>query len=235
MITLNDTEIRDWDSRINDYTNLDYRFGIIPKYTSKSSYPAIGITTYTTSQYQDWSKKSYVKEASGFITNYRFTFSINEDKDIKFQSILVKLRSNKIGNMIMIDDKEIDYQAQEPNEVREIHTVNNKTYIRYTYSIKSFVGNIITQFWLIDNAIKFATKETKFNVNDIVSLKNDLVNDYLLTDITNNGNFIAVKVKKITDDIIHYEPMIIELTEEQLTWSRTNRIDDIINGNTQSL
>lgn len=229
MIALSDTEIRSWNDRINEYMTLGYRFGVIPRYTSSSTYPAIGITTHSISQWDDWSRKSEVKDGKQFIAPYIYTFSIIEDKDIEFQNALKKLRSYEIGNKSMIDDKEVDFKPQEPTEVRDLHTVNNKKYVRYKYSIKSFVGNIITQFWLIDTALKFATRESKFKVNDIVSLQSDRSGDYLLTEqIVGTSNFLAVKVKEITENTILYEPMIIELPEEQLTWSRTNRIDDII-------
>lgn len=230
-LALSDTEIRDWDQKINQYNiNSGYRFGVIARFISESGFPAIAINTYEDNQFNDWSRRPNNKQSKiDFTVDYTYTFSISEEKEEIYKESLNKLRSYKIENYFIIDDNIIDVNFNDkPTESREEHIVNNKKYIRYSYSLRSLICNVIVQFWLIETSLKFSIRDRKFKINDIVSPTNDRSIDFLIIEETLDGDFIAVKIKEMKENYIEYD-LPTTLRNKDLTWSRTNRIDNIIN------
>lgn len=235
MIALNDSEIHDWSNKINDYNiNRGYTFTILPRYINTSSHPAMTISTQRIESWGSPTNNTYENlrrnDENELIIEYSNNFSIIEDKDEDFKIILDKLRKNEIGNTAIIGDKSFDISLKNyVKESKEIHSVNNKNYVRYNFSSKDSVFNIIAQFWIIETALKLTLRESKFKINDIVSLLNDRSEDYLIIDQLVDNSFNVVKIIEITDNIITYSHNTTNFLERQITWSRTNRIDDIIN------
>lgn len=223
MIALNDLEIDKWNKKIN---RKGYHLIISPRYTNSSRFAAIEIFK---SNETLWIDRSSDINPNDMVINYSYTFSIIENKDDDFKLRLEKLREYEIGNKCIVNKKIFDIKfCNSIDEKREIHTINGKNYVRYTFSTTDNIPSVVVSFWAIENAFEYAIGNNIFKVNDVVSLTTDRGSDYLILEHLPDNKYLVAKIKEITDNSIYYEDAI-KLEDKKLTWSRNHRIEDIIN------
>lgn len=234
MTKLTDTEILQWNERLQDH-----QLGIIirPKYVANSAYsPVIGfdldVTKHPTKP--NWGKNLYQGEESVTEPHIKFNliFSIELDKVDKFNEIYneIKLRQIKTpvnsgdGNRNLNLDRVKDYL------VTEQHTLFKKEYMKFDYVLEGHLGDIIGYVKHIDDTIEFIQLEPKFKISEVVSTVKDRSMDYLVLKYMYDVG-ISYKVVEIisnsADTVIKYG-RVLYMREEDLTWSRTARIDEVI-------
>jgi hypothetical protein len=235
MITkLTDTEILQWNERLQDH-----QLGIIirPKYVANSVYsPAIGfdldVTKHPTKP--NWGTNLYQGEE--YVTEphikFNLIFSIELDKVDKFNEIYdeIKLRQIKTpvnsgdGNRNLNLDRVKDYL------VTEQHTLFKKEYMKFDYVLEGHLGDIMGYVKHIDDTIEFLQLEPKFKLSEVVSTVKDRSMDYLVLKYIYDVG-ISYKVVEIisnsADTVVKYG-RVLYMREEDLTWSRTARIDEVI-------
>jgi hypothetical protein len=244
MITkLTDTEILQWNERLQDH-----QLGIIvrPKYVANSAYsPVIGfdldITQYPNTNKPKWGTNLY--QAENVVPEphikYNLIFSIDSDKIDKFDEIYNEIKLREIQTPITTgsgnSNKNIDVDRVKVNLVTEKHTLFKKEYIKFDYTFEGHLGDIMGYVKHIDDTIEFLQLEPKFKISEVVSFKVDrsmdcLVLKYIYDVNSRNTATLSYKVIEIisnsADTIIKYGS-VLYMREEDLTWSRTARIDEI--------
>jgi uncharacterized protein (UPF0248 family) len=245
MITkLTDTEILAWNDRLQDHG-----LGIIirPKYVSNTIYsPAIGfdlVTQYpgtTISDYliqnnkPSWGTNLYQGEniVPEPHIKYNLIFSIDVDKIDKFDEIYneIKLREIKTPVINGNTNRNINYDRVKADLTTEKHTLFKKEYIKFDYVFEGHLGDIMGYVKHIDDTIEFLQLEPKFKISEVVSSVKDRSMDYLVLKYIYDTS-ISYKVSEIisnsADTVIKYG-RVLYMREKDLTWSRTARIDEVI-------
>ena len=241
MITkLTDNEILAWNDRLQDH-----QLGIIirPKYVSNTIYsPAIGfdldVTQYPGTNKPSWGTNLYQGEniVPEPHIKYNLIFSIDVDKIDKFDEIYneIKLREIKTPVINGNTKRNINYDRVKTDLTTEKHTLFKKEYIKFDYVFEGQLGDIMGYVKHIDDTIEFLQLEPKFKISEVVSSINDRSMDYLVLKYI-YGEFldtsISYKVSEIisnsADTVIKYG-RVLYMREKDLTWSRTARIDEVI-------
>ena len=241
MITkLTDTEILAWNDRLQGH-----QLGIIirPKYVSNTIYsPAIGfdldVTKYPGTNKPNWGTNLYQSEniVPEPRIKYNLIFSIDADKIDKFDEIYneIKLREIKTPVINGNTNRNINYDRVKADLTTEKHTLFKKEYIKFDYVFEGHLGDIMGYVKHIDDTIEFLQLEPKFKISEVVSSINDRSMDYLVLKYI-YGEFqdtsISYKVSEIisnsADTVIKYG-RVLYMREKDLTWSRTARIDEVI-------
>lgn len=245
MITkLTDTEILSWNDRLKDH-----QLGIVirPKYVSNSTFsPVIGFDLDITQYHNSPTSKSkwgtnlyqednYVPEPH---IKFNLVFSIDVDKINKFDEIYNEIKLREIKTPVNTGDsnKDINLDRVKVALVKEQHTLFKKEYIKFDYVFEGHLGDIMGYVKHIDDAIEFLQLEPKFKISEVVSSKVDRSMDYLVLKYIYDVNSrktatLSYKVIEIisnsADTVIKYGS-ILYMREEDLTWSRTARIDEVI-------
>jgi hypothetical protein len=145
--------------------------------------------------------------------------------------------------------KEIEIYKDSDIEKRNIeHTVLNRDFIKYTYKFSGKLASIIAYISYLEDAITYFqmiwgyNEEgeeiclTKYKIGDIVSVKNDKSKDFLVVDYYYdriNDDYkidyvISEMMSNPNSSVIKYGDGLKE-SEDNLTYSRNNRIDNILN------
>jgi hypothetical protein len=236
MITkLTDTEILAWNDRLQDH-----QLGIIirPKYVSNTIYsPTIGfdldITQYPGTNKPKWGTNLY--QAENIVPEphikYNLIFSIDSDKIDKFDEIYneIKLREIKTPVKNGESNRNLNIDRVKVDLTTEKHFLFKKEYIKFDYIFEGHLGDIMGYVKHIDDTIEFLQLEPKFKISEVVSDVKDRSMDYLVLKYIYDTN-ISYKVSEIVsnsaDTVIKYG-RVLYMREEDLTWSRTARIDEI--------
>jgi len=240
MITkLTDTEILAWNDRLQDH-----QLGIIirPKYVSNTIYsPTIGfdldITQYPGTNKPKWGTNLY--QAENIVPEphikYNLIFSIDSDKIDKFDEIYneIKLREIKTPVKNGESNRNLNIDRVKVDLTTEKHILFKKEYIKFDYIFEGHLGDIMGYVKHIDDTIEFLQLEPKFKISEVVSDVKDRSMDYLVLKYIYDTN-ISYKVSEIVsnsaDTVIKYG-RVLYMREEDLTWSRTARIDEVIEDN----
>jgi hypothetical protein len=236
MITrLTDIEILAWNDRLQDH-----QLGIIirPKYVSNTIYsPIIGfdldITQYPGTNKPNWGRNLYQAENVVPEPHIKFNliFSIDFDKIDKFDEIYNEIKLREIKTPVSTGDsnRNINLDRVKVDLVTEQHTLFKKEYIKFHYVFEGHLGDIIGYVKHIDDTIEFLQLEPKFKLSEVVSTVKDRSMDYLVLKYIYDVG-ISYKVVEIisnsADTVIKYG-RVLYMKEEDLTWSRTARIDEI--------
>lgn len=245
MLRLEDTYLYKWNN------------GRLPKnlniHASNSS-----IEDKTIIKFSNSNHRTYGVEVLNFmntepIITYDFIFSVAKKRVSEFQEIVNKLKSHKFKNSLNISDntlwkeKEISLHESVISGIHEMdHNIQNVEYTKFTYNFKGEATTIIATTFILESAIKIFSKIwgydedgleyrlLNFNIGDIVSTKKERDKDYMILDIiwSQNGDtfdekYVISEMKK-NGVTITYGNVEVKNVEE-LTWSRNNRIDDILN------
>lgn len=240
MITkLTDIEILAWNDRLQDH-----QLGIIirPKYVSNTIYsPTIGfdldITQYPGTNKPNWGTNLY--QAENVVPEphikYNLIFSIDADKIDKFDEIYNEIKLREIKTPVKNGDgnRNLNLDRVKVNLTTEKHTLFKKEYIKFDYVFEGHLGDIMGYVKHIDDTIEFLKLEPKFKISEVVSDVKDRSMDYLVLKYIYDIN-ISYKVSEIVsnsaDTVIKYG-RVLYMREEDLTWSRTARIDEVIEDN----
>jgi len=233
---LTDTEILQWNERLQDH-----QLGIIirPKYVANSVYsPVIGfdldITQHPTINKSKWGTNLYQGETPVQEPHIKFNliFSIELDKIDKFNEIYDEIKLRQIKTPVNAGDgnRNINLDRVKVDLVTEQHTLFKKEYMKFDYVLEGHLGDIMGYVKHIDDTIEFLQLEPKFKLSEVVSTVKDRSMDYLVLKYIYDVG-ISYKVVEIisnsADTVVKYG-RVLYMREEDLTWSRTARIDEVI-------
>lgn len=244
----NDSDIM----RMNDYISSDkkyYLFNIRPSYENHASCPAIAFYNLQTLQSPFYSTTTFppsdvkIKEPN---IEQSFNFSISDDKIENFFEIFNIISKQEVENIYY--DGEIQKNIKFSTDIIKSivitnHTLYDKKYTRYEYNFKGGVIPIIIYIKYLEDTIKYLrliygynkkgeeVNLLKHKIGDIVCLKKDRSVDFLITDYEYGNSGIDYKICEIITDkvspIIEYGKCIVS-NDDDLTYSRDSRIDDIL-------
>lgn len=241
MKYLSDKEILRWNDRLQ---NSPYR--VYPFDNTQSSHPYICFNQIMASQMN----LNQLKPCDDPRIAFDFTFSISENRIDDFFNLLNRLMREKTSTKTFYENKTSDIQLpfdyQIDKEGVEKHSILSRSYVRYAYHFVDKLSTIMVYISYIEDAMCFFEKmwgydETgkeicslKFPVGSVVSKKNNKSKDYLIIEydyIKSYGEYyINYKACEIIDTsvIIKYGE-VEKFTDEDLCFSRNNRIDGILN------
>jgi len=178
---------------------------------------------------------------------YSFSFSIASNRIDDFNRIFDLLKkmdyTNKVnGEHPLIFDDSIVVDKNQFN-----HKILKKEYTKFTYNFKGSLPSIMLYCYIIENSIEFFSliwgynadgsevKILKYEIGDIISLKDDKSVDYMVIDYDYDKfcdkysiKYKITEINSINTSVIKYGKTIIA-DVDKITWSRNNRIDNILN------
>lgn len=257
MKYLTDSEIIGWGKELNLMLN--------PLYSNKTGHPDIKlITGVAVREYPNVSNSRISNtNNSDTLINYKFVFSISENRVNDFYKILDKALSKGLGTKFLIDkdhdrwgeintdvsmDIKIDSSIFNLSSVS--HEIWNRNFVRFTYDFKAHFTSVMSYISFLKDTIDYISMVwsynengeeinlLKYNIGDVVSTSNDRSKDYIVIDYdlisSKNGKYINYKISEILSErnspIIRYGS-IKSLTSDEISFSRNNRIDDILGTN----
>jgi len=247
MITsLSDKEIMAWNDRL-----VDHQLGIFVKaqYNSSTFFPAIeysvDITRPVPNSYASWGRNMYTNEgdSGARVTKephirYNLVFSIENSMVDKFNEIYNIIKHNNLQTKVYLNDayRDINIDNLVIDFKNEYHTLYKKDYTKYDYMFEGNLGDIMGYVKFIEDSLTFLTIEPKFKISEVVSDVTNRSTDYLVLkhEYQQTGSKYTIEyiVSEILNDnpdtIIRYGKSTL-MNENQLTWSRTARIDEVIN------
>ena len=187
---------------------------------------------------------------------FRLSFSVTKNRIGEFKKLLQRFMEEGVETKVsIISDPRISEVLRDmrPNceisEFSEIeHIVNNREFIRTSYTFNGELTSIIAYVSIIEEAIAFFEmiwgydedgneyNLLKFPISSIVTLDGNKSQDYLVLDYkytkdTNGVRTIRFSVVEMIDNnksIIKYGKSMT-FDESRLGYSRNNRIDNILN------
>jgi hypothetical protein len=241
---LSDKDILKWNDRF-----ISNHISVYPKYGSTSLYPMIVFKHTSTT---NWITQDVITLDPN--ERFKFQFSVSKNRVDNFFHLFNKWFSTDIGNQTYyefngkekIDDIKISHLLVKLKE-EETHKISEKEYTKFTYHFEGKLSQIMGYVNLLEDTISIFSKIwgydeegnehqlLKYSIGDIVSIKGKNHEDYLILDYriskdSNNKFSIDYEISKIIIEgcVIKYDSPMIE-REKNLTWSRDNRIDDILN------
>jgi hypothetical protein len=253
MITsLSDKEIMYWNDRL-----VDHQLGIFVKaqYNANTIFPAIEYTTDITRQVvsqQTWGRNLYPSEgeSGAKVTKephirYNLVFSIEYSMVDKFNKIYNIIKHNNLQTKVYLNDgfgktvgtyRDINFDKLTIDFKNKQHTLYKKDYVKYDYMLEGNLGDIMGYVKFIEDSLIFLTIEPKFKISEVVSDVTNRSTDYLVLKYEYQQIGSKYSIEYIVSEILNDTPDTIIrygkstlMNEDQLTWSRTARIDEVIN------
>jgi hypothetical protein len=250
MITsLSDKEIMSWNDRL-----VDHQLGIFIKaqYNANTIFPAIeyatDITRPVVSQ-QSWGRNLYTNDTGNVVKEphirYNLVFSIENSMVDKFDKIYNIIKHNNLQTKVYLNDgfgktvgtyRDINFDKLTIDFKNKQHTLYKKDYVKYDYMLEGNLGDIMGYVKFIEDALTFITIEPKFKISEVVSDVTNRSTDYLVLKYEYQQMGSKYSIEYIVSEILNDTPDTIIrygkstlMNENQLTWSRTARIDEVIN------
>lgn len=239
MNNFTDKEIISWNDRLFEH---QINVFIKPIYDNSSINPNIGylVNMMAVDPVNNWAKDIYKSERVVIEPRlkYIYNFSIKKSLIDKYNEIINIVKSIPVATNSISNDKSkrtLDTKSLIIKEKVTEHSIYKEDYLLYDIEVEGLLGDIMLYIKQIEDAINFLSKKPKFNIHEVVSLPNDrsmdyLIVDYIYTKVLNTYN-IDYKITEIisndAEDVIRYGSTKI-VDEESLTWSRTSRIDEVI-------
>ena len=251
MITsLSDKEIMSWNDRL-----VDHQLGIFVKaqYNANTIFPAIeyvtDITRQVVSPQQSWGRNLYTND-TGNVTKepyirYNLVFSIENSMVDKFNEIYNIIKHSNLQTKVYLNDgfgktvgtyRDINFDKLTIDFKTEQHTLYKKDYVKYDYMLEGNLGDIMGYVKFIEDTLTFITIEPKFKISEVVSDVTNRSTDYLVLKYEYQQMGSKYSIEYIVSEILNDTPDTIIrygksnlMNENQLTWSRTARIDEVIN------
>ena len=250
MITsLSDREIMSWNDRL-----VDYQLGIFVKaqYNANTIFPAIEYCTDITRPVvskQTWGRNLYTNDSDNVVKEphirYNLVFSIENSMVDKFNEIYNIIKHNNLQTKVYLNDgfgktvgtyRDINFDNLVIDFKTEYHTLYKKDYTKYDYMFEGNLGDIMGYVKFIEDALIFITIEPKFKISEVVSDVTNRSVDYLVLKYEYQQIGSKYSIEYIVSEILNDTPDTIIrygksnlMNEDQLTWSRTARIDEVIN------
>jgi hypothetical protein len=246
---LSDSEILKWNARL-----VETNYFLMPRYHTHNSFPLIVFKQIITSG-GVYSRP----EISEVITldphmKFSFSFSVAKNRVDNFFQIFNKWFTSKIETKTFFEDKnnkekisdiEISESIVKSNNQID-HKVKEKEYTKFTYEFEGRLSSIMAYVMFLEDTIEIFSKIwgydeigsehilIKFAIGDIVSKVGDQSDDYLILDYSpqKNGKDFSIQYeicKMITKGQIIQYSQSENVRESDITWSRNNRINDILN------
>lgn len=244
---ISDKKILSWNDRLSNSA-----YCIKPHYGMMSSFPEITIwqKLSTSSGLQNYTDDRIEQTLDPHV-NYNFSFSVSSNRTEQFFEILNKILRKPFENQFNYKDKNYKIELSNENIVdkeEEKHKLLEKEYKRFTYKFSGKLTHIIAYISCIEDTIAYFEKIwgydeegkehclLKYPIGSIVSTTKDKSKDYLILDYsyekdTNDNYYIhyyCCEMLNTNSPIIQYGESNLHL-EEELCFSRNNRIDDILN------
>lgn len=251
MITsLSDKEIMSWNDRL-----VDHQLGIFVKaqYNANTIFPAIEYATdITRPNSASWGRNLYPNEGESGVKvtkepyiRYNLVFSIENSMVDNFNEIYNIIKHNNLQTKVYLNDgfgktvgtyRDINFDKLTIDFKNEQHTLYKKDYVKYDYMLEGNLGDIMGYVKFIEDALTFITIEPKFKISEVVSDVTNRSTDYLVLKYEYQQMGSKYSIEYIVSEILNDTPDTIIrygksnlMNENQLTWSRTARIDEVIN------
>ncbi len=252
MRVLKDIDIIKWNKRLE---KSPYYINLGAWTTTSNSGPTQTLQTMQKIESYMPGTGMEMREISEPTIRYEFSFSIAENRILDFFKIHSNLLEQGIANKrslgqntsaapqnIVIEDDIVT--SMEQNE----HTIFDKKYIKYSYKFNGKLIGVISYINILEDSIEFFQRIwgydkdgsehnlLKFPIGTIASKVNDKSTDLMVVDynyVVDYDKYIIRYVVCEMDTIPN--SMIIKygksevVREEDLTWSRNDRIDNILN------
>lgn len=242
---ISDSEIMNWNDRLQETS-----YYVMPRYHTHNSYPMI--------VFKQRIKNSFSMETEVVTLDphmkFTFSFSVAKNRVDNFFHIFNKWFTNKIETKTLFVDNsnrekigDIEVSDSIIKSKKQIdHKVKEKEYTKLTYEFEGHLSSIMAYVMFLEDTIEIFSKIwgydedggehtlTRFSIGDIVTKVGDQSEDYLILDFIpqKNGKDFSLNYeicKMVTKgQIIQYSQSEI-VRESDITWSRNNRIDDILN------
>lgn len=241
---LSDSEIMNWNDRLSSTP-----YFVIPRYHTHNSFPMIVFKQRI---------KTMDPEAEVVTMDphmkFNFSFSVAKNRVDNFFHIFDKWFTNKIETKTLFVDKSNrekigDIEVSESiikSKAQTEHKVKEKEYTKFTYDFEGHLSSIMAYVMFLEDTIEIFSKIwgydenggehvlTKFAIGDIVTKTGDQSEDYLILDFSptksdNKFNINYEICKMITKGQIIQYGQVEFVNISDITWSRNNRIDDILN------
>ena len=241
---LSDSEIMNWNDRLSSTP-----YFVIPRYHTHNSFPMIVFKQRI---------KTMDPEAEVVTLDphmkFNFSFSVAKNRVDNFFHIFDKWFTNKIETKTLFVDKSNrekigDIEVSESiikSKAQTEHKVKEKEYTKFTYDFEGHLSSIMAYVMFLEDTIEIFSKIwgydenggehvlTKFAIGDIVTKTGDQSEDYLILDFSPtksdnkfNINYEICKMIKRGQIIQYGQVEFVNISD--ITWSRNNRIDDILN------
>jgi hypothetical protein len=247
---LSDSEIMNWNDRLSSTS-----YFVIPKYHTHLSFPMIvfkqRIKTGLGSFGMDPEAEVVTMDPH---MKFNFSFSVAKNRVDSFFHIFDKWFTNKIETKTLFEDKtnrekigDIEVSGSIiKSKTQTEHKVKEKEYTKFTYEFEGHLSSIMAYVMFLEDTIEIFSKIwgydedggehtlTKFAIGDIVTKTGDQSEDYLVLDFSptksdNKFNINYEICKMITKGQIIQYGQVEYVNISDITWSRNNRIDDILN------
>ena len=247
---LSDSEIMNWNDRLSSTP-----YFVIPRYHTHNSFPMIvfkqRIKTGLGSFGMDPEAEVVTMDPH---MKFNFSFSVAKNRVDNFFHIFDKWFTNKIETKTLFVDKSNrekigDIEVSESiikSKAQTEHKVKEKEYTKFTYDFEGHLSSIMAYVMFLEDTIEIFSKIwgydenggehvlTKFAIGDIVTKTGDQSEDYLILDFSPtksdnkfNINYEICKMIKRGQIIQYGQVEFVNISD--ITWSRNNRIDDILN------
>lgn len=242
---ITDSQIIKWNQRLSDTPYI-----VVPKYHHKmNSYPMI---VFKQQPFGNSLSQSEVITIDPVI-DFRFSFSVAKNRVDNFFHIFDKIYSDTVetktfyqnsNNVEKISD--INMKSLNPIVKSQLdHLVFNKEYVKFIYDFRGTLSSIMMYVTFLEDTIEVFSKIwgydemgnehqlSKFKIGDIISIKGNASDDYLIVDFHIEKGYNSMKfdyeISKIINmgQILQYEKSEVA-SENNICWSRNSRIDDIL-------
>lgn len=242
---ISDSEIMNWNDRL--YGTSYY---VMPRYHTHNSYPMIVFKQRVKTPFGMETEADTLDPHMKF----NFSFSVAKNRVDNFFNIFNKWFTDKIETKTLFIDnnnkeKIRDIQISDSiikSKSQINHNIKEKEYTKFTYEFEGYLSSIMAYVMFLEDTIEIFSKIwgydenggehnlTKFSIGDIVTKVGDQSEDYLILDFSpqKSGNHFLLDYEIckmiMKGQIFQYgQPEIVR--EDKITWSRNNRIDDILN------
>lgn len=251
MNVLTDSEIMKLNNRLNDS-----RFFVRAEYTSQSSWPVLGYylrPTYNRPDMASQTSNSYDGRIEEPQIEYEFTFSICEKRIDEFFEIFDRISDGGVENFCYSNGNNSTTRVEFTDKVihsesKVVHKVYNRNYVKIKYNFRGKVSSIFAYIKFLEDTIGFFgniwgyTEEgeeiclLKYPIGNIVSPIKEksmdvLVIDYVYLKLTDQYTINYMVCEILSDEkssILKYGDSFT-IKEEDLTLSRTNQINSLLN------
>jgi hypothetical protein len=247
---ISDSEIMNWNDRLQGTS-----YYVMPRYHTHNSYPMIvfkqRVKTGLGSFGVDPETEVFTLDPH---MKFIFSFSVAKNRVDNFFNIFNKWFTNKIETKTIFEDRnnrekigEIEISDSIIKSKKKIdHKVKEKEYTKFTYEFEGHLSSIMAYVMFLEDTIEIFSKIwgygedggehtlTKFSIGEIVTKNGDQSEDYLILDFApqKSGNHFSIDYEicnmTLKGQIIQYGQSEL-VREDKITWSRNNRIDDILN------
>ena len=241
---LSDSEIMNWNDRLSSTP-----YFVIPRYHTHNSFPMIVFKQ----RIKTMDPETEVVTMDPHM-KFNFSFSVAKNRVDNFFHIFDKWFTNKIETKTLFVDKSNrekigDIEVSESiikSKAQTEHKVKEKEYTKFTYDFEGHLSSIMAYVMFLEDTIEIFSKIwgydenggehvlTKFAIGDIITKTGDQSEDYLILDFSPtksdnkfNINYEICKMIKRGQIIQYGQVEFVNISD--ITWSRNNRIDDILN------